>query len=85
MDELIKSGNMEEARLVQYDANAVIYKMCAAHGNMYGVIKEILHINEGLDLGGVRKPLASLIPEDMPIVEEAAKMIQDAKAKYHIV
>ena len=81
MDELVKAGKMEEARQVQYDANAVIYKMCAAHGNMYGVIKEILRINEGLELGGVRKPLASLIPADMVIVEEAAKMIKDAKAK----
>ncbi len=81
MDELVKSGKLEEARLIQYEANEIIYKMCAAHGNMYGVIKEILRINENLDLGGVRKPLASLIPEDMPIVEEAARMIRDAKAK----
>lgn len=81
MDELVKSGKLEEARLIQYEANEIIYKMCAAHGNMYGVIKEILRINENLELGGVRKPLASLIPEDMPIVEEAARMIRDAKAK----
>ncbi len=81
MDELVAAGRLDEARLIQYDANAIIYKMCAAHGNMYSVIKEILRINEGLELGGVRKPLAALIPEDMPIVEEAAKMICDAKAK----
>lgn len=81
MDELVKEGKLEEACSIQYEANAVIYKMCSAHGNMYGVIKEILRINENLDLGGVRKPLASLIPEDMPIVEEAAKMIRDARAK----
>ena len=81
MDELVKEGKLEEARSIQYEANAIIYKMCSTHGNMYGVIKEILRINENLDLGGVRKPLASLIPEDMPIVEEAAKMIRDAKAR----
>lgn len=81
MNELVNAGKLEEARLIQYDANDVIYKMCSAHGNMYAVIKEILRINENLDLGDVRKPLASLIPEDMPIVEEAAKMIRDAKAR----
>lgn len=82
MDELVRAGELQKACEIQYDVNAVIYKMCSAHGNMYAVIKEILHINENLDLGGVRKPLASLIPEDMPIVEEAAGMIRDAKAKY---
>lgn len=82
MDELVKEGEMEKAREIQYDVNEIIYKMCSAHGNMYGVIKAILKINEGLELGGVRKPLAALIPEDMAIVEEAAKMIRDAKEKY---
>lgn len=79
MDELVCSGEMEEARKVQYAVNEVIYKMCSAHGNMYGVIKEILRINENLDIGGVRKPLASLVPADMPIVKEAAAMIREAK------
>lgn len=79
MDELVRSGEMEEARKVQYAVNEVIYKMCSAHGNMYGVIKEILRINENLDIGGVRKPLASLVPADMPIVKEAAAMIREAK------
>lgn len=82
LDELVKAGKMDEARELQYDINAVIYKMCSGHGNMYAVIKAILKINEGLELGGVRKPLANLIDADMAIVEEAAKMIRDAKAKY---
>lgn len=82
MDELVKAGEMEKAREIQYAANEVIYKMCSAHGNMYGVIKAILKINEGLELGGVRKPLAALVDSDMAIVEEAAAMIREAKAKY---
>ena len=56
--------------------------MCFAHGNMYGVIKAILKINEDLELGGVRKPLPALADSDMIIVEEAARMIRDAKEKY---
>ena len=62
--ELVKSGKLEEAQQVQYAANEIIYAMCACHGNMYGVIKEIIKIREGLDIGGVRRPLTSLIPED---------------------
>ena len=82
MDEYVKAGELGKAMEIQYDVNSVIYKMCSAHGNMYGVIKEILRINEGIDLGGVREPLAALIPEDMPVAEEAAKMIRGAKEKY---
>ena len=82
MDELVREGRMNEAMEIQYDVNAIIYKMCSAHGNMYDVIKAILKKNENLDLGGVRKPLASLTERDMPIVEEAAGMIREAKRKY---
>ena len=82
MDELVRAGRMSEAMEIQYDVNAIIYKMCSAHGNMYDVIKAILKKNEDLDLGGVRKPLASLTDCDMPIVEEAAEMIRTAKRKY---
>lgn len=82
LDELVKAEKMEEARILQYAVNDIIYKMCSAHGNMYGVIKEILKINEGLQLGGVRKPLPSLLESDMSVVKEAAKMITAAKVKY---
>lgn len=82
LDEYVKAGKMEEAQKLQYDINSIIYKLCAAHGNMYGVIKEVLHINEGLKLGGVRAPLAALTKEDMTVVSEAAKMIQEARANY---
>ena len=73
---------MEKAREIQYVCDAIIYKMCSAHGNMYAVIKAILKINEGLELGGVREPLPALVEADMDIVKEAAQMICDAKKKY---
>ena len=82
LDEHVKNGEIEKARELQHAINAIIYKMCSAHGNMYGVIKEILKKNENLELGGVREPLPSLIDSDMPIVEEAARMICEAKEKY---
>lgn len=81
--ELAKAGKAEEARTLQYQVNEVIYGMCACHGNMYGVIKEILRIREGLDIGGVRKPLSSLVPEDMEQVKKCAAMIDDAMKRRH--
>jgi len=79
MDEYVRANELDKARKIQYAVDAIIYKMCSAHGNMYGVIKEILKINENLELGGVRKPLPSLVDSDRIIVEEAARMIRDAK------
>lgn len=82
MNEHLVNGNLEEARKMQYDINAIIYKMVSGHGNMYAVIKAILKENEGLDLGSVRKPLAGLIESDQAIVKEAAAMINKAREKY---
>lgn len=82
MEQLVNEGNVTEARKVQYAANNVIYKMCSAHGNMYAVIKEILRINENLDLGSVRLPLEPLNVADKEIAKEAAAMIKEAVAKF---
>ena len=82
LDEFIKENKMEEAMKLQYTINSIIYKLCAAHGNMYGVIKAVLRINEELELGSVRAPLAALVESDMAVVEEAARMIRAARAKY---
>lgn len=82
MDELLRTGKIDKAREVQYAVNRIIYKMCSCHGNMYAVIKEILRINEKIDLGSVRLPLAPLSENDQPIVEEAAQMVREAIAKY---
>ncbi len=82
IEELVKAGNLEQARRVQYACNEVIYGMCACHGNLYGVIKEILKIREGLDIGGVRKPLASLAAEDMEQVKKCAAMIDRAVREF---
>ena len=75
-------GNLSEARKVQYAVNDIIYKMCSAHGNMYAVIKEILRINENLDLGSVRLPLEALNEADKEIAKEAAAMIKEAVTKF---
>ena len=56
--------------------------MCSCRGNMYGVIKEMLRINENLDLGGVREPLPQLEEADLPIAQEAARMVKEAVAGF---
>lgn len=80
--ELMEEGKNQEAQEIQYTADKIIYEMCSCHGNLYAVMKEILKIREGLELGGVRKPMPSLIPEDMPTVKKCADMITEAVEKY---
>ncbi len=82
LNELFAAGELEKAAQLQYAVNAVIYKMCEAKGNLYAVIKEVLRINEGLDIGSVRAPLYPLSEEDMAVCREAAKMIQDAAEQF---
>ena len=78
-DEAFKGGDFARAKEIQYKIDRIIYAMCACHGNLYAVMKEILRKN-GLDIGGVRKPLASIIDEDMTKIEECRKMIAEAIA-----
>ena len=80
--ELFLEGKMEEARVIQNDICRIIYKLCEPHGNMYAVIKEVIRIQGGPDIGSVRAPLAELIEEDKAICKEAADMIEEAKKKY---
>ncbi|MBO5544810.1 MAG: dihydrodipicolinate synthase family protein [Oscillospiraceae bacterium] len=79
---LVGEGKISEAREIQDACCHVIYKMCSAKGNMYAVIKGILRLNGGPDIGGVRAPLYNLQPEDMPIVEACAAEIRELIAKY---
>ena len=79
---LVKAGDLATALEIQNDCCRIIYKMCSAHGNMYGVIKEILRRREGIDCGSVRAPLAELIESDDSIVDVCVAMIHDAIEKY---
>ena len=79
--ELFCAGNPTGAFAIQNDICRIIYKMCAAHGNMYDVVKAILR-KHGVDCGGIRKPLPSMNQEDTAIVEAANAMIEAAISKY---
>ena len=82
MDECIEAGDMKRANEIQYCVNDIIAALTSGHGNMYAMIKEVLRINEGLDIGSVRKPLVALADADKEIAKSAAKMIADAKKKF---
>ena len=78
----VKAGELAKALEIQNECCRIIYKLCSGHGNMYGMIKEVLRINGGPDLGSVRLPLAELVEADLPIAQECAAMIKAAVAKY---
>ena len=82
MDRCLKNASLNRAREIQYKVNTIIGRLCSARGNMYGVIKAVLKINENLELGGVRAPLPSLTGEDWAVAEDAARMIREAKEVY---
>lgn len=74
----MQENKVEEARKLQYKADAIIYKMCEAKGNLYAVMKEILRRRENIDIGLVRLPLAQITADDEPVIAEAIKMIDEA-------
>ena len=80
--ECVKEGRLDTALEIQNDCCRIIYKLCSGHGNMYGMIKEVLRKMGCPDCGSVRAPLAELIESDYPIADECVAMIQAAVAKY---
>ena len=77
-----QNGELERGREIQNECCRIIYKMCSTQGNMYAVIKEILRLQGGPDIGGVRAPLLNLEPGDQETVVQAKEMIQAAVEKY---
>ena len=78
----VKSGDLSTALDIQNVCCRIIYKLCSGHGNMYGMIKEVLRLNGAPDCGSVRAPLAELAEGDYAIAKECAAMIGAAVAKY---
>lgn len=78
----VQSGDLATALAIQNDCCRIIYKLCSGHGNMYGMIKEVLRRMGCPDCGSVRAPLAELLESDLPIADECVAMIRSAIAKY---
>lgn len=77
-----QAGEVAKGQAVQNECCRIIYKMCTAQGNLYAVMKEIIRLQGGPDVGRVRAPLLELADSDQPIVVEAHKMIQAAIKTY---
>lgn len=77
----MKRGDVQKAKELQNDACRIIYALCACHGNLYAVMKKVMELREGVLLGGVRRPLPDIIPEDMPQIKKCIKMIDETILK----
>lgn len=82
LDHFIATKDFEMAKQLQYAINQIITKLVSGHGHMYAVIKEVLRINEDLDIGSVREPLTGLNEADQEVAKEAAQLIESARALY---
>ena len=82
LNQLIIDKDLDRAKELQHAINSVIYKMVSGRANLYAVMKEILRLNEKLDLGSVREPLEPLHEEDLVIAKEAAELIQQARKEF---
>ncbi|MDO4667458.1 MAG: dihydrodipicolinate synthase family protein [Streptococcus sp.] len=76
LNKLIAEKKLDKAQELQYAINDIIAKLVSGHGHMYAIIKEVIRIKEGINLGGVRLPLENMVEEDYTIAHEAAQMIQ---------
>lgn len=78
-DKAVRDCDFKKAQDIQFKIDRIIYAMCACHGNLYAVMKEILR-KQGIDIGGVRKPLADIIDRDKNQIDICYKMIEDVKS-----
>ena len=78
---LTNEGKIEKARTLQAYANEIIIDLCSLKANMYAVIKEIIRLRDGLDLGGVRAPLSNISPEDSEKIKAFAQKIDTVLSK----
>lgn len=78
-DKAVIDCDFKKAQDIQFKIDRIIYAMCSCHGNLYAVMKEILR-KQGIDIGGVRKPLADIIESDKSQIDICHKMIEDAKS-----
>ncbi|ARJ51617.1 dihydrodipicolinate synthase family protein [Staphylococcus lutrae] len=79
LDALIQAQDIAQAQKLQYAINEIIDVLVSGHANMYAIAKEVLRINEQLDLGSVREPLAPLDTSDKDIAQVATKKINDTR------
>jgi N-acetylneuraminate lyase len=78
LEEMVRGGENKKASELQAAINEIIITLCGGHGSLYAMMKEVLKMREGIDLCGVRAPLANVVPEDLPIIERGRDLIDRA-------
>lgn len=81
LESYIMHGERLKAIELQNDINSVIYMLCSCHGNMYAVIKEVFG-RQMFGIGGVRKPLQSVVSDDIPVINDIYEKIELLYDKY---
>lgn len=82
LEEFIQKNKLELAQDLQFAIDDIIARILIQEGSLYGVMKEVLEINEGILAGNVRNPLPKITDNNQSTIKEIAKMIKTAEEKY---
>lgn len=82
LEEYLQESNLEQAQALQFTINKIIARILIQEGSLYGVMKKVLEINEGIVAGDVRNPLPKVTENDQAAIKEIAAQIKEAEAKY---
>lgn len=82
LEELLQENKLELAQKLQYSINDIIAMILIQEGSLYGVMKKVLEINEGIVAGHVRNPLPKITENDQKAIEQIAEMIKKAEEEY---
>lgn len=82
LEEYLQESNLEQAQALQFTINKIIARILIQEGSLYGVMKKVLEINEGIVAGDVRNPLPKVTENDQVAIKEIAAQIKEAEAKY---
>ena len=77
-----KKENLLFPYLEQYGITAPPKVMWGVDDEIRNELKEVLKKREGIDIGGVRKPQAGVIPEDQAVIDHAAELIDKAMENF---
>ena len=82
IEEAFKNNEVTIAQELQFAINEVIFKILGCEGSLYGVMKEVIKINEGISAGSVRQPLPKVTDSYHKEIEEIAKLIKKYEQKF---
>lgn len=82
LDAAFDNGEVDLAKELQATITDIIFRMLDLDGNLYDIMKQIINMNSGINIGRVRGPLALSSEEDASEIVAIAKLIKEAEEKY---